>query len=1760
MLSSFANLPARPPTPPRDVSKDVDNALRFLREGHEDTASDPSPAPLRPSTNTPPPRSPASSQTRSSANTKKVDFSPWPTYHNIPRPGQLSSPAARSLKQTPLRHETKPLKSILKPASEPLPPTPDDLESKLSYFSPQEPGSFRKMLQSVLNQLASTSRDERRDAYLALTGSLKMYEGVPEPQAIIEKIGLIQQFICRDIQWKGADGQLDSTIIQQAAALAGMLVFNPHVGPAFDNDFRIFLVDRSTAIIEQSEVSKAIVKNHMYLMAQQRFSPAVMTAARADRLINAVQGIEDRCVGNSLISARLLIFQRLLETQPNTMLHRMRDWIEHLFHGMLSSVEDIRVRAIDTCSCAGLRLGTQISAVKIVLEVLNKTDEESEDGQTYGDYFNLQLMQMTGQKDRIHFVPQIWGAIILLFRCKKKPIERWPKFRNWLLCIQKCLNSGDLEVKHKAAIAWNKLVFSVMPDSATSDAMRSMLGVPTTAALEKRGNDRHTQQSRQIGMDSYCNLLHYGLRPSLNHDELDTAWNLYVEPVLSNMVLPKNKSQYNACRVLHGLLMKSNGIWNPNAAIENRAIKPEDLPRLDPRWIRTRLAKVIKILEPILVAGMWMMPDSNRAADSCWKLLMQAIAEAGSQEVKTSNELKDAIAQITNLLRRIWSTQTAQRSEAEGSVWIHRYQSLLEQAVESLGSSHFVEDILAKTETDEIEAAPTPSHRLTKHVPVPYPAFVFLFALYYHPGNEIKSSGLYKDSAAWFLRLLGNSKPSSSSNVGLLHRSLKFASDLHTNVEVSCRLWNAVAESTINAMKVNGPASGRDAQIMGIALSSALSILIEGLSFAQFSNCKAKALELYATICQSAKHYGHEGGVALGVMEPLAKSLNPKLDELSVPAILVIGKVLMENGVWPKNRQELDQSRKALWAISLELRKTPVFDPFEHVYTFFNGIMDRAYKAAENEPKALQALPGLLRESVQFLRRCPPSTLSVALRQVQGGFAIWAEDRQRYIFPLSQPTSDAASRLTRIDVSAIVEAWSDVLRLVEEMPRKDSSLLQALEPLVIAGLSSPSKEIVNSTISFWNSTFGEEENFAYPSRVLPVLRARRAETELRLPGLTDDDDAEIANLPAFAESQLSPRAVSDFAFSSSPRVSSDIRKKPLVDNFLIKQHLAAQGLPYDEPRSSSKRSSGGKQTKTKLRHDDSQIDFAPIESSSPQATPDESQLLTERQREVKARQRGDAQMFPDISSSPNAQRHARQGGVAKRLNFTPDVARDQEGEIVTATPPAPVDGNPMSDDLPSSPTPRAATGEKANKDVENYSDVEDDNETIVDPPSSPPQREASPAKTLPGVGPDDTTVVESTAHDEAEQETTALKNGQSEYEQGEQDAGQEDVVAASDLPSDTLLPAEQLEREAAEAAAATSSQDKTVPSHTAEESNEHQAVSEEEHKKNQWSQSPSRIQDSMIHVAGDDENATPTASQVNTPASSRRSRKRKRAEAASSASQSKRSKPSPFKRFFSTLVGSQPEAEEEEEEDIGDEIVVAGSRARTSPLPKREPVDEPSTILNSQEVTSAIPEKRKPGRPKKHQSEAPKKAPVEAPRNTPAEAPRKRKPGRPRKSESQLSSQSDVSSYEMTGSKRRASAFSTASAENQSSVNVVKETPAPAKARKSARLSQDTDAGSSSRKLYGTPHTNGNEQQREGEQDEREEEHASPENQLVAENSAVPAGRLIAQPKSILDRLRGVLGDCRKMVFGSVEEERQFDDVLFEIRREVHEAGRRARE
>ena len=132
--------------------------------------------------------------------------------------------------------------------------------------------------------------------------------------------------------------------------------------------------------------------------------------------------------------------------------------------------------------------------------------------------------------------------------------------------------------------------------------------------------------------------------------------------------------------------------------------------------------------------------------------------------------------------------------------------------------------------------------------------------------------------------------------------------------------------------------------------------------------------------------------------------------------------------------------------------------------------------------------------------------------------------------------------------------------------------------------------------------------------------------------------------------------------------------------------------------------------KARLRHDDSQIQFAAIESSPLQPEPVESQYMTDRQKEVKERQCLEAAaMFPEIRSSPRTTSRPIDYSLPQLvLKSTQDSTRERvpkstthEGSSPTYLPDA-----LMNEFLGSSPTPSA----------KRLSDRRSDD----DPPSSPP--------------------------------------------------------------------------------------------------------------------------------------------------------------------------------------------------------------------------------------------------------------------------------------------------------------------------------------------------------------------------------------------------------------------------------------------------------
>ncbi len=169
-------------------------------------------------------------------------------------------------------------------------------------------------------------------------------------------------------------------------------------------------------------------------------------------------------------------------------------------------------------------------------------------------------------------------------------------------------------------------------------------------------------------------------------------------------------------------------------------------------------------------------------------------------------------------------------------------------------------------------------------------------------------------------------------------------------------------------------------------------------------------------------------------------------------------------------------------------------------------------------------------------------------------------------------------------------------------------------------------------------------------------------------------------------------------------VQSDTTPRPPTKSLLLSS--------ANSRKTPSRRSAEKKTTPTaRLRHNDSQVHFAAIPSSSPLAPNiDDSQLLTERQKEVKERQRCEAAaVFPDIRSSSRSRSRNGDRKSPPKLVLSVD-HRSQANPYVgdDSSPMLPSDDALMKDVLGSSPTPRS------NKRV--TLDLGSD----FEPPSSPP--------------------------------------------------------------------------------------------------------------------------------------------------------------------------------------------------------------------------------------------------------------------------------------------------------------------------------------------------------------------------------------------------------------------------------------------------------
>ncbi|KAI2792387.1 hypothetical protein POX_b02424 [Penicillium oxalicum] len=692
-------LPARPPTPPRPGSRTDENEQQSANLLQTPEAS------VRPAnaTKLPP----------SSHGSKRVNFSPW-LHTVIGSPKSDSSgkhPAtnlpAKAHTESSKRIEGKAFKSILKETSSPIPVW----SPNVNRFTTQ---SIDMLLESVVQQLAGESISSRLDAYMNLFNALRTYDSLPGGKEIGEKLGLITDFIQRDVTRDLVHGTpMDTTLANQALKLSAAFIWQQDISSQLPEDFKAFLVEHAITSLQENKGAKSVLTHYLSILSTQNFSAKIMTTSRIIRLLTALQDLSKHVTGKAISFHRLSIYQRLLSQFKSTFISQSSSWMEHLVFGLLHSHKETRIKAI--------ALGFQISVTAGPTPSLSSTvrqlfDRPLEGNRKLVTEIKERMSRMVATLDTGMHVPQIWSIIVLLLRSKKWTLDQWEHFKEWVLVLQRCFNCSEPAIKSQAIVAWNRFIYAVSPNENTSRSLLKMLGKPVFSQFERKKSDKPGAKPAQLALSSYYHLLYYAFRPSLPYHHVDVIWEEYVA-IPSATILSSHPGLSNTTA-----LVVSNLLWSPQAKVwaetritDNARMEVEELPSLEPRWVRARVSVVLEVFESLFKTSVWnteAIHESNIAI--AWKSLANALSLASSKEITPSGESMQAVGSVLGFLHRLWaagpSGLNAMGEDAQDT-FCERFRFLSKTMIVSLGGVPFTEKLMLLTEDGVFQSSATPTHR-----------------------------------------------------------------------------------------------------------------------------------------------------------------------------------------------------------------------------------------------------------------------------------------------------------------------------------------------------------------------------------------------------------------------------------------------------------------------------------------------------------------------------------------------------------------------------------------------------------------------------------------------------------------------------------------------------------------------------------------------------------------------------------------------------------------------------------------------------------------------------------------------------------------------------------------------------------------------------------------------------------------------------------------------------------------------------------------
>ncbi|KAK2598469.1 hypothetical protein N8I77_011882 [Diaporthe amygdali] len=1247
--SLFGSLPARPPTPPREThSHDLDSLPKLLIAPEQLGVC---PRSLQ----TPPGiASPTSSSTLSTTRRKRVGFSSQAQYQEPPNYKARSSATRQNPSPLSLPSSTsRPVKGILKPC-----PTPNRLGPPNGVYLGDDRSdqvNIADMLESTLQQLAGADRECKVDAYTMLFRGLKTSSNLPDRIALQNKMTVFMQFIQRDLTSRTPNGSVDALLVTSALKLLHTFLHFHGIASSISYDFGVFLVDHSIRTFEDEQASKEVVKHLMQALFLQNFPAEVMTIDRVGRLVAALHNIENHLTGKSIVQSRIVVYEKLVK-QCTQQMSVHSDWLQDLFTDMLSSVSDIRLAAIKLGLSAAFTLSKDRRFVGRVLELLNLSLEDKK----YVEEFTERLRVMLQNPQQSTSVPRIWSVVTLFI---PKP-HQWDYFSSWSKIIQLSFNNSNPQVKREAILAWNRFTYRLHLDGRL---VYNLIRDPLLSLLKRKG-------LRDSVLGSVCNFYYYAFKPDMNLRMLDETWNLAVAPLMQGLIdqgLDDTPAVTQAAAILTGLVdCQTRRVWRGDRIMDQNLIKADELPAIESKWVRANPARVFALVAPILEKGFAEISQADSQFQKLWKALVHSVASASTKDVKLHDDTAKFVASVFTFLHKVWTEGPVSWTDGTtctSSQFLDSVRELLLILVDALGllPNPFTEKQFLQTRDGQFVVHGAQSNRpgkkqgmkrlplhhlfcLLSQLPPSVPdddTFIKFFSAVFSPFFDGKSERAQADLSQELLRLLPIDAPCPSGPWVM------------TAAKISASL-----EHSQHSHQSTTSGSGGS---LGLEFRDIVKVLERGL-----------------------RDETGDAGVAIALIEPLAAAVMEKISDEHGDAISTncIGATieLVAASTQPRDKQAADAARRRLWGTSNAGNRLSSFDPMDNMYKLLVDLSKKLY--ADVESHASGPIEQLLDETKSFFDRGNRHLFSRTLIAIQGGLACWLEDKDR--------------RITRADFPSVVEAtqslWERICSIIKERSAEQLEL-ENIEPLLCAAFQSTHRDVVNITAEMWNHVYGHVEEMQYPKALETVLVALGSSVDVVRPGLEIPQDRSDVR-PNFAESQEDTSIPIVTPAKSQPTTRSrPSTTRRSATSSLSKSTQVAQSSPLARIKSK------GRTPKPKLRHEDSQVQFAAIDSS-PAPMEYESQLLTERQKETRERQRDTAALFPDMRSSPSAAtRKARSGSSQQEL---------ATGAIAPGRASTPDHDGVFEDYLTSTPTPRRGQPIMLS---------EQDQGLAADPPSSPPE-------------------------------------------------------------------------------------------------------------------------------------------------------------------------------------------------------------------------------------------------------------------------------------------------------------------------------------------------------------------------------------------------------------------------------------------------------